>query len=117
MGNVIVTKNTGEVAHFSDGGVINRQRLECCTATGVNYVKCLDRQIFQNVFAIGLTKTEVNQSLLNPGSSDGVPEGRNIPDTRFATRPLYLSPAGASAADLRAEADRLIKRAEDLEKE
>jgi hypothetical protein len=117
MDDVVVTKNTGEVAEFGDGGVVNRQRLNCCTATDVNYRKMLDQQTFKYVFEIGVTKTEVNQRLLTAESSDGIPAGRIIPDTRIAARPAIQYPAAMTPDKLRAEANRLIEKAEELEKE
>jgi len=97
-----VERNNGEVAEFSDGGKINRQRPAASTATDVNYSKLISWDAFKYVFAVGLTKPEVNERLKNPGGSDGTPIGVILPTKTITTNQTQIT--GAQLGQLREKA-------------
>jgi hypothetical protein len=85
MSEAIVTKNSGEVAQFSDSGTIIRQRPGLGTAIGVNYSKIVQPDHFKFAFPVGATKSQVNERLRNPPSTDGVPIGSTLPANPITT--------------------------------
>jgi hypothetical protein len=80
---ITVETNTGEVATFTDGSAVIRQRP---TLNPLIKFGLLQPDTFKWVFAIGITLTECLQRSQNPGampSSDGEPVGSNLPTGRI----------------------------------
>ena len=88
MSDSIVTKNNGEVAQFSDSGTIIRQRPGLGTAIGVNYTKIIQPDPFKFIFPVGATKSQVNERLINPPSTDGVPIGGHLETNTIKTNQI-----------------------------
>ena len=80
-----VKTNTGEVAEFTDGSNIIRQRPGLGTAIDVNYKKMIQPDAFKGVFKVGRTKSQVNERLINPPSTDGFPIGSTLPANPITT--------------------------------
>ena len=95
MSEAIVTKNSGEVAQFSDSGTIIRQRPGLGTAIGVNYTKIIQPDQFKFVFPVGATKSQVNERLKNPPSTDGVPIG-----STFSANPITTNQVRPDSSQL-----------------
>src|SRR5712671_3247070 len=88
MSESIVTKNNGEVAQFSDSGTIIRQRPGLGTAIGANYTRIIQPDHFKFAFPVGATKSQVNQRLKNPPSTDGVPIGSHLETNKIKTNQI-----------------------------
>jgi hypothetical protein len=83
-----VKTNTGEVAEFSDGSNIIRQRPGVGTAADVNYKKIIQPDAFKGVFKVGRTKSQVNDRLINPPSTDGVPISSHLETNTIKTNQI-----------------------------
>jgi hypothetical protein len=97
---VMVVKNNGETAEFSDGSSIIRQR-PAIKVDGINYSQIIPVQTFRFVFEGGLTKTQVNQRLENPDGVDGQPMGDNLITTKVSTNKVRPAPNELSSINER----------------
>jgi len=103
MGEPTVERNDGEVAEFTDGGKVIRQRPASSTAVGVIYSKVVQWDVFKKVFAVGLTKIEANTSLRNTSGTDGTPIGSLTEGKKITTNQTQ-----ATGAQIAAEAHRKL---------
>jgi hypothetical protein len=72
--SVTVKSNDGQIAGFTDGSTIVRNMPDFEPSPGVNYEKIIQPDPFKQLFAVGLTKSQVNELLKNPPTTRG-----NIP--------------------------------------